>query len=691
MTPDLPPLTPIDGIAPPTPVPIVPPLAAAPVPSAPVTQAPEPPKKKTSSLNLAVILYGMVAVIYVLPAFVLMAILPRPDGSFEQAKQIGTAAYGLGTLLWLGFAIIGASRISSIKDKPRLRLVAMARLLIGTVPLMIIGATAVALINLPPKLGLELVSPTSSSSLIAPLSVTFGMQTALKVFQQDKLTPLKYEWDYNGDGKIDQQTFDPKATILFNQSGIFAVAAKVTMTDGTTKFVRMRLVIPRVSFGLDPIIPIVEEPVTFSIVHLFPTGGDNPPKLQKAKWDFDGDGVTDLESDKLQVSTLYHKLGPVNVSVNMTLMNQTQTTLQRTIEIVKPPDQPFPIKLETEPQTLLGPPPFGVVFALKTKEQIANVTWDFGDQKNGEGLRVAHVFPAVGNYIVNAIARSQSGAVAKLSKTVRVTNPLNINDLSFEGKPTVQGYAVEGQVPLTVDITPITALPLITFSWDAQNASEVLATDKSFHAVYRDEGRFYVDLIGVDPDQNVFRKRITVNASAPQSFVSFTMSPPTPTAPAAVTFDASDTFVPSGEQITGFEWDFGDGASSDGTTKFSGSRIDHTFTKPGTYSITLNVRTVSNQVYNGKQTLLVKAPLIDACILPSRNSGKAPFGVHFDSSCSTGNFDSWLWDFSDNAQSDQPDVTHVFSKAGNYKVTLTAKTKDGHSSTKTVTITVTPP
>ncbi len=689
MTQDLPPLTPIDGIAPPTPVPTVLPPAPATVPSTPLAQPTEAPKKKNQSLNLSVILYGIAAAIYVLPAFVLMSILPKPDGSFEQVKAIGTAVYGLGTLLWLGFALIGASRISSIQDRPRLRLVAMVRLLIGTVPLIIVGATTVVLINLAPKLGLELVSPTSSSDLIAPLSVTFGMQTALKIFQQDKLTPLKYEWDYNGDAIIDQQTFDPKATILFNQSGIFAVAAKVTMTDGTIKFVRMRLVIPRVSFGVDPINPIVGEPMSFSIMHLFPTGGENPPKLQKAKWDFDGDGVIDLESEKLQVSTLYHKLGLVNVTVNMTLFNQTQTTLQRTIEVVKPTEQPFPIKLETEPQTLLGPLPFGVVFALKTKEPIANVTWDFGDQKSGEGLRVAHVFSAVGNYVVNVVARSQSGVVAKLSKTVRVTNPLNINDLSFEGKPTVRGYAVEGQVPLTIDITPITALPLITFSWDAQNASEVLATDKSFHAVYRDEGRYYVDLIGVDTDQNVFRKRITVNALAPQSFVSFTMSPPTPTAPATVTFDASDTFVPLGEQITGFEWDFGDGLINSGQ-KFAGSRIDHTFKSPGTYSITLNVRTVTNQVYSGKQTLLVKAPLIDACFLPSRNVGKAPLGVRFDSTCSTGDFDTWLWDFGDNSQSDQPSPTHVFLKVGNYTVTLTAKTKAGLSSTKTTTITVNP-
>lgn len=558
-----------------------------------------------------------------------------------------------------------------------------------TVPTILLSAATLFVMNTAPKLRLEVVSPTSADQLIAPVSVTFGMQTALKLFKQQNLVPIKYSWDFNNDGIVDQETFDPTSTYLINKSGIFNVVCTVSMTSGEQKQVVYRLLIPRASFAVQPTSPIIDEQATFSIENFFLKSGDpNAPKLQKASWDFDGDGTVDLETTQPVASYTYHKLGTVNVAVTWVQTNQTQSSLQRVIQIVKPPEQPFPITLETEPPTLLGPPPFGVLFTLKTKEPIANASWDFGNQKNAEGLRVAQVYNTVGSFTVTATVRSQSGSVAKLSKLVRVTNPLDIPDLTFEGSPEVRGFTVEGQVPLELSLTPSTSKPLISFTWDVPPTTEAELSDKTVHAIYRDIGKYYLDLIGVDPDQNVFRKRITVNAQPPQSTVVFTMDPATPTAPALVKFDASDTFVPAGEDITGFEWDFND-ATAGGQTKFSGARIEHQFTRPGTYDIGLNVRTTAGQVYTGHKTLVVRAPLFDACFIPSRSSGKAPLGVRFDTGCSTGQFTKWLWDFGDGAQSDLTSPTHVFLKAGSYNVALTATTPDGLSSSKTATITVT--
>jgi PKD repeat protein len=682
-----PPGTPLDGIVPPAASAQIPPEKTAEPTNNAIPLKAKPAKK---GANPALIVLIVIAVIYILPAFVLISLYPRVDGSLKGLQMIVSLVYGIGSVGWFLFGALGFMRISSVKDHPRLKIMALAKLSVMVLPMVLVGGGTVLWINLPPALNLEIVSPESSANLLAPVTVTFGMPTALKIFEQQKLTPLKYDWDFTGAGVSQQSTFDPQASYLFFNAGIYSVTAKVTMTDGTSKKVSVGVIIPRSSFAVQPDVPIIDEPVTFSLEHFFPkTADQNAAKLATAKWDFDGDGVTDLESDKLSVSNTYHKLGSVNVSVIMTMTNQTQQTLQRQIEISKPPEQPFPIALETEPQTLLGPPPFGVLFVLKTQEPIAGANWDFGNQKSGEGLRVAQVYTEVGNYTVSVTVRSQSGTIAKLSKIVRVTNPLDIRDLTFEGTPEVKDFAITGDVPLTIDLTPITSMPLVSFSWDAPDATEVLATEKNFHAVYRDEGKYFVDLIGVDPDQNVFRKRITVNAQAAQSFVSFTMAPATPMAPATVTFDASDTFIPSGEEITGFVWDFGDNSSNGDTTQYSGSRIEHRFEKEGTYTINLTVRTTAGKEYVGRQTLVVRAPLVDACFMPSRRSGKAPLGVRFDTSCSTGQFASWLWDFGDNSQSDQKDPTHVYLTAGEYTVTLTAVNKDGIKSVKTANISVT--
>lgn len=672
----------VDGIAAPSA-----PAASSPAGQRSATASPKKPAGR--GLSLVYVGFAAAVLLYVVPGFIVMAMFPRPDGSLEGVRQISTLLFGVGALGWLLFGFAGLIRVAAVKEHPRMRFFGMIRLGVICVPMILFSIAVALLINIAPKLRLEITSPKSADQLIAPLSVSFGMPTALKLFEQSKLKPLKYEWDYNNDGSPDQETFDPVSTYLISKAGIYNIVCTVTMTNGQKKKVIVRLVIPRASFALLPEEPIIDEPVTFSIENFFPKSSDpKAPKLQMARWDFDGDGTVDLESDGLLVTYTYHKLGKVNVAVSMTLTNQSQSSLQRSVDVVKPPVQPFPITLETEPATLLGPPPFGVLFTLKTKEPIASATWDFDNQKSGEGLRVAHVFAAVGTYTVSVAARSQSGSVARLTKIVRVTNPLEIRDLSFDGNPDVKGFAVEGEVPLTVDLTPVTQQPLISFSWDAASAPESVITDKTFHAVYRDEGRYYVDLIGVDPDQNVFRKRLTITAIPPKSVVAFSMDPDTPTAPALVNFDASDTFIPTGEDITGFEWKFGDG--SDGASRFSGARVDHQFERPGTYDIALTVRTTSGKTYTGHQTLVVRAPLFDACFVPSRSSGKAPLGVRFDTTCSTGEFVSWLWDFADGSQSDTQSPTHVFLKEGEYRVTLTATTKDGLKSVKTATISVTP-
>ncbi len=678
--PETPPPLPVDGITLSTPTPEP---ASAP-PQVQPAVVPTKQQKKKSHLFLALLIAG--GVVYALIAIFLLSVFPRPDGGMANILQIGTIVYALGTVGWLLFGIAGFLRLSTLKDRPRMKFFGLLRLAAIVVPFCLLSVSTAFLINVAPKLRLEVIAPKNPAEFVAPLSVTFGMDTTLKIFAQMNLKPLKFEWDYDNDGSVDQETFDPVSTYLITKAGIFNVVATVTMTNGSVKKVIYRLVIPRASFAVQPTQPVIDEPVTFSIEHFFPSSVSSAPKLVKAVWDFDSDGTLDLETDKPTATFTYRKLGTMNVSVVMTISNQTQSTLSRSIEVVKPPEQPFPITLETEPQMLLGPPPFGVLFALKTKEPIANALWDFGNQKTAEGLRVAQVFSAVGTYVVNVVVRSQSGSLAKLTKVVRVTNPLDIRDLSFVGS-TVKSFVVEGEVPLTVDLTPVTVQPLISFSWDALNAPESQITDKKFYAIYRDEGQYFVDLIAMDPDQKVFRKRITINALPAASLVSFSMDPATPTAPYTVQFDASDTFIPSGEEITGFEWSFGDGDTS--AQKFSGARVDHLFTKPGTYVITLTVRTTSGKTFSNKKTLTVRAPILDACFMPSRRNGSAPLGVRFDASCSTGNFESWMWDFGDASQSDVQNPTHVFLQKGEYKVTFTAMTKDGLRSTTSTIISVT--
>jgi len=159
------------------------------------------------------------------------------------------------------------------------------------------------------------------------------------------------------------------------------------------------------------------------------------------------------------------------------------------------------------------------------------------------------------------------------------------------------------------------------------------------------------------------------------------MDPETGVAPLDVKFDASESFIP-GETITGFVWNYGDGSPEE----FGGASAQHTYNKEGTYSISLTARTTSGKNYTTRKTLIVREPLLRACITPSRVRGTAPLGIDFASDCTVGNPDTYLWDFGDGSQSDQKNVIHVFETPGTYDVKLTVTEGDAsHTATLTVT------
>jgi PKD repeat protein len=201
--------------------------------------------------------------------------------------------------------------------------------------------------------------------------------------------------------------------------------------------------------------------------------------------------------------------------------------------------------------------------------------------------------------------------------------------------------------------------------------------------VYRRAGTYTITLIAQDPDGKVLRKPITLTVDPPSTTVTIRMTPEGGVAPLTVRFDASETVIPN-EEITGFEWFFGD---TSGQPQQRGALVEHVFQKPGTYTVHLQAFTTSGQSYDAEKTIVVRAPILDACALPSRTSGRAPLGVSFNMSCTTGNPTTILWDFGDDSQTDERNPVHVFEEPGVYVVTLTIKDALNTESKESITIT----
>lgn len=646
--------------------------------------------------RLPFIILAAIGGVYALFGFVLLVIFPTPDGSLGGLKSIGTMVFTIGILLWISLAAIASLRIATFKDKPRLQKLATLRCVLFEAPMIILSGMVLLLVNREPKLSLTVLSPEPGTQLLAPLNATFAVgEKTLQYFKTQGLQPIKYQWDRNGDGVLDQETFEPRVTFSFQKQGVYSVVAKVIMNGAGARTVSKSFFIPKASFSVDPIDPIIDEPATLSLSNVLPVGPDpkKPWTLTKAKWDFDGDGSIDLEGEKTTVVYTYRRTGKISTIVTAMMSNGTELVFNRQIEVVEPTAQPFPVKIETEPGTLLGTVPFGVIFTVRTDEPLSNVSWNFGDQKTGDGIRVAHVYNAVGNFTATAVIMSQTGTVAKLSKVVRITNPLSLKKLAFEGTPNVKGDAITGEVPLVLNLTPTTSSPLISFSWDAPGATEVTTNESTLNAVYRSEGKYYVDLIAVDPEDNVLRKRIDIIVAPPSSIASFVVSTETPVVGDIVKFDASDTFLGPGEIPTGFEWDFGDDRKQEDGAKLTGSHIEHSYNKSGNYRVTLRVITTQGKSYTATKTLSVRDTLVAvrACFIASKERGVAvPTSVQFSSSkCSMGAV-KWKWDFGDGSFSEEQDPIHTFTTTGDFNVTLTVEDAKKKKDTYVLPFTVSP-
>jgi PKD repeat protein len=633
--------------------------------------------------NILVAVGGSLYGIYAIWCIFLLAVLPDTTGRMQWLAPYGTLSATLIGILLLAIGGLGLMRIRQAKNASlSQKKIGVIRIALIIFPGVILSALVPIMIAREPSLGIAITDPDprDASKFVAPLVVTFDVEHAVSILNQRGLKPEKFEWDLNGDGTINEETVTPTATGIYDRQGGYNIKVLMTLNDGSSRKISRRLTIPQAVFSISPIRPVINEPVRFSVEHLL----KGEEQIREVQWDFNGDGEADEVTTEAAVVHTFTQVGSAGVSALLSLSNQTQNLYERELDIYEAEPLPFPIIFVSEPKNLVSPAPFGVLFFLETEETLVDVVWNFGDGEEASGERVGHTFREKGVFRVVAEARTESGVVAKVSTVVRVVDTLRVPDLSFNGSPEIRGGEMQAEVPVTVELTPRTSLPLIEFLWEAPDATSVGSTKEILQAVYRREGTYTITLIAQDPEGRAMRMPITLEVTPPSSMVAIKMTPEGGTAPLLVRFDASETVIP-GQDITGFEWLFTD--SSGETPQQRGAQVEHMFEEPGTYTITLRAYTTSGEIFEGEKTIVVRAPVLDACFQASRTSGPAPLGVEFNMSCSTGIPTSIEWDFGDNVQSDNEKPIHVFESVGSYTVTLTVQDKSGTLSKDFLTIT----
>lgn len=177
---------------------------------------------------------------------------------------------------------------------------------------------------------------------------------------------------------------------------------------------------------------------------------------------------------------------------------------------------------------------------------------------------------------------------------------------------------------------------------------------------------------------------------APQN-VDFSWTPEKPEAGKEVTFTPSSNITdPTGLANATFSWDFGDGTTKE--TKGSAA-VKHTYTRGGTFSVTLTVTNVGSLSSSKTKEIEVigKQPVVDFDFSPAEPM--AGEEVSFTAKVTDPATPpltpyTYEWSFGDGSTSNLANPKHPYTTAGTYTVTFKVTNNRGETGSKSKTITV---
>jgi hypothetical protein len=149
----------------------------------------------------------------------------------------------------------------------------------------------------------------------------------------------------------------------------------------------------------------------------------------------------------------------------------------------------------------------------------------------------------------------------------------------------LEASPTRGDAPLTVEFDGTRSRDsdglIVRFLWEFGDGARAEGP-KATHT-YTANGIYLATLTVIDQfgAKDTDKVRIVVGNPPPQAII--TATPTSGWPPLTVTFDASPSFDPEGDEIMRYEWEFGDG------TRGLGPRISHTYTGSGRYMALLTI------------------------------------------------------------------------------------------------------
>nr|NIO70718.1 PKD domain-containing protein [Anaerolineae bacterium] len=426
------------------------------------------------------------------------------------------------------------------------------------------------------------------------------------------------------------------------------------------------------------------------------SGSKDPDgSIVKYEWDFNYNGSTFIVHATGQTASTGYPDGPATVTLALRVTDDREASQMATTQVTV---------VNVAPTAEAGGPYVGEVGSLISMAGTAvdpgfvdqaglSYRWDFDDGMQGSGPIVSHSYQQAGSYTVKLTVTDKDGALGTDTATVQVSEG-NQPPAAILSGPT------SGLVGETLSFSGAGSADddgrIVSYAWDFGDGTTGGGIDVT-HS-YNAAGSYQVTLTVTDDGGLSDSSTQTVQVNEPA-----TNLPPTTviSGPASglvgetLSFSGASSTDPDG-RIVSYAWDFGDETTTVNAAG-NGVNVTHSYSAAGSYQVTLTVTDDGGLSDSATQTVQIDEAVTNlppTAVISGPTSGLVGETLSFDgsgSSDSDGSIVSYTWDLSDGTTDSGVNVTHSYSAAGSYQVTLTVTDDGGLSDSSTQTVQVAEP
>lgn len=509
-------------------------------------------------------------------------------------------------------------------------------------------------------------SMTSSNLLLQgklPMTVVFDASLS----SDSDGTIVRYEWDFDGDGVIDQDSLLPTAVWTYTENATYVVTLRVTDDSGGISTSSATVVVtgddgnwpPRAALSADPIYGAPPLDVQFDASSSFDPDG----QIVKYEWDFNNDGTYERDSGTIpRLPYAFNTSEAHNVWVRVT-DDQGATAIARQLVIVN--NAPYAALFAQNQQ---GVAPFEVQldgsgsFDTDDGDRIVKHEWDFDgdgifDLNTGTVGIIKHTFFEVGTFQVTLRVTDKFDATAEATISIDVQEPAD-NALPLASIEAFPNQITEGDsVKLDATLSSDQDGTILRYEWDFdgdQIFDDVTYDTSTIQHTYEDAGTYNATVRVMDNLGGTDKASVTVTVLGATGNMpptaTMTVNPTGGAAPLAVQLDASGSVDTDGT-IVKYEWDLnGDGTFEDdsGTTPNNSTIL----TENGVYNLMVKIHDDEGATAKAIVPVVVGTPptaklktSIDTDDTPPQRVSEDPSPITFDASESF-DIDGQITDFS---------------------------------------------